>query len=130
VGGEPGGGELAVLPRKVDGDAAAGAQAGDRAVAPGGRQRGQKLEFAALRLEQHFGNAGGAAEVAVDLKRRMGVKEIWIRALGAKQQLENRVGVFGVVEPRPEVQAPADCPAGGVVAAQLERAAGGGGEFR
>ena len=45
----------------------------------------------------------------------------------SEQELEDAVGVLGVVQAGPEVQAPADGPTGGVVAAQLERAAGGGG---
>jgi hypothetical protein len=51
--------------------AAAGAHVGDLAFGPGVGQGGQQLDFAAVALHQHFGDGGGAAEVAVDLERRV-----------------------------------------------------------
>jgi hypothetical protein len=55
-----------VAPGEVDGEAAAGAQAADRAVAPRGRQRGQQLDLLAVGLQQHLGDGAGTAGVAVE----------------------------------------------------------------
>src|SRR5690606_10590942 len=50
--------ESAVAPREVDDlEAAAGAQAANGAGGPGGGKRGKELDFAAVRLEEHFGDA-------------------------------------------------------------------------
>ena len=40
----------------------------------------EELDFAVLTLEQHFGDRRGAAEIAVNLERRMLVEEIGIYA--------------------------------------------------
>jgi len=53
----------------------------------------------------------------------MRIEHIGIRPIRPEQQLENLIRVLGVLEPGPEVQPPADAPAGGVVAANLQRLA-------
>ena len=81
-----------------------------------------------MALQKHLGDAGGGAEVAVDLERRMGVEEIRIepalagnRADGHQEISQNLVGVVAVEEAGPEVNLPAHAPAGGRVAAIDER---------
>ena len=69
-------GDLAVLPLDVHLMAAAGAQAGDLAVRPCVRQGGQQADHAAMALHEHFGDRRGAAEIAVDLERRMQAEEV------------------------------------------------------
>ena len=121
--------EFAVFPLDIDFETAAGAKAFYRAVGPGLGQRGQNFDLAGVALQQHFGDARRAAEIAVDLERRMGVEHVRIRARRIEQHGENLVGVLGVLQTGPEVQPPADAPAGGVVAANLQRLSHRGGQF-
>jgi len=58
-------------------------------------------------LEEHFGDAGGAAEVAVDWEGWAGIEHIGVGLFGAEEHGEVLVGVLGVLESRPEVQPPA-----------------------
>ena len=69
-----------------------------------------------------------AAEVAVDLERRMRVEEVGQRAV-LEQVRQQVVGVVAVVEAGPEVDLPGHAPAGAAVAAAFERLACGGGQF-
>ena len=69
---------LAVAPGAFHYLVAAGAEALEVAVLPDGGEGGQQLEGAVVALEQHLGDAGGAAEVAVDLERGMGAEEVGI----------------------------------------------------
>src|SRR5688500_4374336 len=98
--------ESAVLPAEIHLQTAASAQTGDVTLGPGTRQCRQQpdLIFVLRRfetLQEHFGDAAGAAEVAVDLKRRMRVEQVWIGALGTEQQLENAVSALAVAQARP-----------------------------
>ena len=83
------GGDFAVLPLDVHGEPAAGAQALDAAGRPGAGQRGQEMDqeraiaLADVALQQHLGDAGAGAEVAVDLERRVGVEQVGIQAAAA-----------------------------------------------
>ena len=122
--------ELALGPVDLNLESAAGPEALDGAVGPGFRERGQELDFAGVALEQHLGDAGGAAEVAVDLERGMGVEHVGVGPVGTDQEAEDLVGVLGVLQPGPEVEPPGQAPAGGVVAANFQRLAGRGGELR
>ena len=47
------------------------------------RQRGQQVELAGMALQQHLGDAGRRAEVAVDLKRRVRVEQVGVDATAA-----------------------------------------------
>src|SRR4051812_18640925 len=60
---EGGPGELAVAPVEVDGEAAPRLEALDRPAGPGPGEGGQELDLAGVALEEHLGDAGGAAEV-------------------------------------------------------------------
>ena len=42
------------------------------------------MDLPEVRLEQHLGHAGGDAEVAVDLERRMGVEQVGIDPAAAR----------------------------------------------
>ena len=89
------------------------------------------MQLAAVGLQQHLGDRGGSAEVAVDLKRRMGIEEVVERRFG-QQQLEIFIRFFGVLEPGPEVDQPSAAPAGVAAAvrqAMLDGFAAGGGEL-
>ncbi len=68
-------------------------------------------------LEQHLRDAGRAAEVAVNLKRRMGVEEVRERVPGQRFD-EHLVRVIAVEEARPEIDFPRLAPAGAPVAAK------------
>src|SRR5687767_11196976 len=71
--------QLSVLPLNVHFNAATRTQSAHFALGPGAGQRGKQLNDwlalvgAAVRLQQHLGDPRGPAEIAVDLKRRMGV---------------------------------------------------------
>ncbi len=124
--------QRAARPLDVHLEPAPGAQAGDLARWPGRGQRRQQVHGAAVALQQHLGHAGGVAEVAVDLERRVGVEQVGVKAAaahhhlrrphGREQVADDRVGVVAVAHARPEVDLPAHRPAGGLVAAQLQRA--------
>ena len=79
-----------------------------------------------MALQQHFGNAGCAAEVAVNLERRMGTEEIGVGAgmmtacavdSGLQQILQQQISVVAVTEPRPKANLPSPRPARSLVAA-------------
>src|SRR5262245_53294419 len=78
-----------------------------------------------MALQEHFADAGHAAEVAVDLKRGMCVEKIGIRSLRAEQEAQDRVRVIPFQKTCPQVEAPGDAPAGGVVTTNLQRFARG-----
>ena len=92
-GGQCGGSQLPILPGDVHRDVAARAQTFHRACGPGLRQRREQLDFAGVALQQHLGDAGGAAKVAVNLERRVGVEHVRVGAVGADQEREDLVGV-------------------------------------
>src|SRR5450830_143395 len=74
--------EFAVGPGQIDFVATACAQAFYRAGVPCRRQRRQQVDFAGLRLQQHFADGGGGAEVTVDLEWRVGVEHVRVSAAG------------------------------------------------
>ena len=116
---------MTIAPIQIDGCAGAGAEAVDMAARPGGG-KGRKRRYSAVwgRLEQHFHDAGRAAEVAVDLERRVGVEKVRIGAAAttgvralilvgtdiAQQAAVHLVGQFALTEPGIEIDAPAAAP--------------------
>ena len=64
-------GDLPVLPFDIDRAVATGAQAFDVPARPGFRQRGQQVDHAGVRLQQHLGDAGGCpmADFCTELPR-------------------------------------------------------------
>src|SRR3972149_1213555 len=72
--------EFAILPLEVDLEAAAGAEARHRTGRPGLRQCGQKVELAGVTLQEHLRDACRAAEVSVDLERRMRAEQVRVHA--------------------------------------------------
>jgi hypothetical protein len=87
------------------------AQALHTAVGPRFRHRGQKIDFILVGLQQHFANAGGDAEIAVHLHRRMQAKEVGTGVARGKQLLKHLVRAFAVVQTRFPFRAdPLHCP--------------------
>src|SRR5262252_5027585 len=70
-----------LVPRDVDPKAAARAEAANRAGRPSLGQGREKPNHTGVALQEHFADAGDAAEVAVDLKRGMSVEKVGIRPL-------------------------------------------------
>ncbi len=130
-----------VLPGDVGRDPAMGAKPAHRTPRPGSRQGRQQVDGVAPALQQHFRNAGGRAEVAVNLERRMGIEQVGVGAAAravvgpliidqaelARQQLQ---GAVAVPEAGPLVDLPAQAPAGSVVAARFQAPAAGLGQLR
>ena len=83
--------ECAVLPRQIDLEPAARSQAGDVTVRPRRRKRRQQANLSLVTLQQHLGDCRRAAEVAVDLKRRVRVEHVGVGTLGAEQELQDVV---------------------------------------
>src|ERR1035438_267869 len=92
-----------------------------------GQAGGRAIRVVAL--QQHLGDAGGGAEVAVDLKRRMCVEQVLVHSglggLGVRcrgdQVAHDPVGVVAIQEARPQVELPAHRPAGSGVTAENQR---------
>ncbi len=119
--------EKAPLPGEVDLEAAARAKARDTAVRPRARERRQQVQLARVALQQHLRDPGAAAEVAVDLERRVVVEEVGQGRLG-EQRRQVLVGLLPVAEPREEVHHPGAAPARAAAAVRqpaLERDARG-----
>ena len=115
-------------PFEIDLEAASGKKAGDFAVRPGGRKRRQQMYESQVALQQHFGDACGAAEIAVDLERRMGVPQI-VQSTVPKKIPEQFVGSVSVIQSCPLVQFPAHTPACGPVSPMVQGDSGGLGEL-
>ena len=97
------------VPRNIDFEPAANAQALHAAVGPPGRQGRQQVDLAFVRLDEHLGNRGRAAEIAVDLERWMIVEQVRQRALGP-QGVEMIVRMGPVAEPGKEADDPRPAP--------------------
>ena len=72
--------DLAILPRTLHHLIASGTKTFEVAILPYQRQGGQQFDFAVMALQQHLGDASRAAEVAIDLERRMRAEEIGVSA--------------------------------------------------
>lgn len=116
-------------PFEIDLEAASGEKAGDFAGRPGGRKCGQQMEESQVALQQHFGDAGRAAKIAVDLERRMGVPQVVQSAVPEKIP-EQFVGSVSVIQSCPLVQFPAHTPACGPVSPMVQGDSGGLSELR
>ena len=115
-------------PFEIDLEAASGRKSGDFAVRPGGRKCGQQMEESQVALQQHFGNAGRAAKIAVDLKWRMGVPQVVQSAVPEKIP-EQFVGSVTVIQSGPLVQFPTHTPSCGTVSPMVQGDSGGLREF-
>ena len=88
LGGEGEASHLFVLPRHIDGDAAAGPDAADGTIFPVIRQGGEEfdgsergtLTHSIFTLHQHLDDTGTTAEVTIDLERRVGVEQVGVGA--------------------------------------------------
>ena len=99
-GDEGGGAGFSVAPFDINDHAAAGAQAGDRTGRPDLGQCGEQADFAGVALKEDFGDAGGDAEVAVDLDRRVGGPQVGEGVVG-EQAGDAAVGAPGLAEASP-----------------------------
>ena len=122
--------ERPMLPGQTDLESAGRSQPCDLTVRPRRGQRRQQPDLPLVALQQHLGDGRRAAEVAVDLERRVRVEHVGIGALGAEQELQDVVGVVAVGEPRPEIDPPRRRPARRLIAANFERPFHGRGELR
>ena len=134
VRAQGGGREASLLPLDVHLERAPGAETADASRRPGGGEGGEEIDHrrpsvgrAAVGLHQHLRDAGGHAEVAVDLEGRVGVEQVGVDAAAARvararrvdepeQVADEAVRVVAVAEARPQVDLPGHRPAGAVVA--------------
>src|SRR4029434_3994770 len=75
-------------------------------------------------------DSGRAPKVAVDLERWMGVEHVRVGPLRTEQEFQDLIRVIAVTESRPQIDSPSRRPAGGLIAAKLQRAPNGGGQLR
>ena len=78
-------GEFVGVPFERDIEATSGAETDDLARWPCCRQGGQKLQHvdvvpAVMALQEHFGDAGSAAEVTIYLERRVCIEQIRVKS--------------------------------------------------
>ena len=79
--------EGAIVPRQVDLESAARSEACDSACRPRCGQSRQQADLSLVALQQHLGDCRRAAEVAVDLKRRMRIEHIGVSASGPSRNV-------------------------------------------
>ena len=76
VGVDLGAGQAAVGEVDVDGEVASGAESADASGGPRCGEGGEEVDASGMALEEHFGYAGRASEVAVDLEWGVLVPEV------------------------------------------------------
>jgi hypothetical protein len=114
-------------------------QAGHMALRPDIGQGRQQVQFTGVALQQHLGDPGGGPVVAVDLEGWVRPKEISIYAAAihnarfGRHQIEdtaqNFISSITILQSGPLIDLPTHRPAGGHVAAQFQRLAGGVSQF-
>jgi len=72
--------QLAPGPFHVHREPPARPEPGHLALGPCAGQRGQEPDNAPVALEEHLGDPGRAAEIPVNLERRMGAEEVRVSA--------------------------------------------------
>ncbi|MNN63727.1 hypothetical protein D3C81_1791240 [compost metagenome] len=100
-----------ILPFEVHFIPSACLNSADFAVFPGARQSRQQTDFTQMALQQHLRNPGGSAEIAVNLKRRVGIEQVGIGRAG-QQRPDKTVGGFPFLQPCIQVDQPGTAPAG------------------
>src|SRR5262249_6836502 len=75
-----GGSRFAILPCHIDFQTTARAETHHTSFRPACGQRWQQADGVVVTLQQHFGDSRSRAKVAVDLKRRMRIKEVIVAA--------------------------------------------------
>ena len=98
------------MPGHIHLKAASCTQTADAALRPGFRQRRQQIDLAGMTLQQALCDGSRAAEVAVDLERRMGVQQIRV-GRPRQQLLQILVCHPAVQESRPQIDDPCTAPA-------------------
>ncbi len=116
-------------PGGTHGDIVPGLDAVERAVSPGSRDGGKHADQAGIVGHEHLVDAGGGAEVAVDLEGRVRIPEVGVGGVG-DDVAHHLVGAITVEQLGPEVDLPSHRPAGTAVAAVFQRFAGGLSQIR
>lgn len=75
--------ELSVMPENIHPDVSTSQQSADGSLLPIVRQSGKQPDAVVMGLHQHFSDTCCDAEIAVNLKRRMGVEQIRIGTAAA-----------------------------------------------
>ena len=119
---------LSILPCHIDFKTTAGTKTAYTTVLPffwkGREERDLRCVIGDGTLQKHFAYTSCPTEVSVNLKRWMGIEEVWIGASTAtavwpsvivrtdigEQFLINMICLFGLTEPCPEVDAPSCTP--------------------
>ena len=107
---DPGRNKASILPLHIDGIATPGTQALHRPAAPIRRQRGQEADKPFVALQKHLRDARGEAEIAIDLERRMLVKQVVIGRL-RQERVDVLPRPLAVQQPGPVMDDPRAAPA-------------------
>lgn len=112
--------QLALLPGGINSDVTACPESSEVAFLPEVGQGWEQVDDGAaftvadMGLEEHLGDAGGRAEVAIDLEGWVGVEEVGVETASAldsanrcEEVAEDFVGVVAIQEACPEVDLPA-----------------------
>lgn len=86
---------MMIPPSGINHEVAAGDKAAEAPLFPPAWERRQRANTAFMTLEQHLRDAGGAAEVPVNLKRRMSVPQVGQRT-AFQQQAEEMICVIPI----------------------------------
>ena len=103
--------QAALVPGDVDRIPSASAQTLDGTARPCSRQRRQQMQGTGMALQQHLRDPGRTAKVAVNLERRVVVKQDWA-VWNMKQSEHVVIGLFRFLQPGPEQDDPGPAPAG------------------
>ena len=126
--------DFAVFPRAFHHFSITGAKPFEMAVFPYRWQGGQQLDFPIMALQQHLGDASRAAEVAINLERRMGAEEVGIGAcLMASVKMNGRleevpqktISMVTIVKTRPKADFPSPRPTCAFVTTAVQGLAAG-----
>src|SRR5262245_37890372 len=122
---------LTALPPQIDFKGPARAQALYAPFRPGRWRRRQQMNLPRVALQQHLCDAGGGAEIAVNLERRVNVEQVGQRRFG-EQREQVLVSLLSVLQPRPEIDDPRAAPSrvpASVFESVFKRLARGGGQI-
>ena len=109
--GEHGLGQAAVTPGQIDGDVAAGAQPERVPLGPGSGKSRQQADAIAVTMEQHLGDGGGGAKIAVDLEGWVVVPEV-VQGRAPQDGDEVFIGTVSVRQASEHSDGPGPAPAG------------------
>ena len=82
-----------------------------------------------MTLQQHFRDSSRTTKVAVYLKRRMRIEQIWVR-ISRERFDEHFVGVIAIEKACPKIDFPGFAPPGAAIAPKNEGLFGGSAQIR